>query len=115
MKRRSIPLSRPLVLAVVAATFLLTACGTPGGASQGTVAFIPGYAGGGGSGSEAPIAVPSSSEQSGSTVTVSLGETDATHMFIHLSQPFAPEGTVTFLVTNTGQETHEFVALASKT
>jgi UDP-N-acetylmuramyl pentapeptide phosphotransferase/UDP-N-acetylglucosamine-1-phosphate transferase len=28
--------------------FLLAACGSPGGASQGTVAFIPGYTGGGG-------------------------------------------------------------------
>jgi uncharacterized cupredoxin-like copper-binding protein len=48
-------------------------------------------------------------------VTASLGETDATHMFIHLSQPFAPGGKVSFLVSNDGTKTHEFVVLATKT
>ena len=41
----------------------------------------------------------------GSTpITVGLGETDATHMFIDLSQPYAPEGKVTFIITNQGAE-----------
>ncbi|MDP9297161.1 MAG: hypothetical protein M3O98_00625 [Actinomycetota bacterium] len=48
-------------------------------------------------------------------ITASLGETDATHMFIHLSQPYAPEGKVSFLVSNDGTMTHEFVALSSRT
>ena len=52
----------------------------------------------------------------GSTpITVGLGETDATHMFIHLSQPYAPEGKVTFIVTNKGAEDHEFVVLQTDT
>ena len=43
--------------------------------------------------------------------SVGLGETDPTHMFIDLSQAYAAEGTVTFVVTNEGTETHEFVVL----
>jgi uncharacterized cupredoxin-like copper-binding protein len=52
----------------------------------------------------------------GSTpVTVSLGETDATHMFIDLSQSTAPEGKVSFIVTNDGEQGHELVVLATDT
>ena len=52
----------------------------------------------------------------GSTpITVGLGETDATHMFIDLSQPYAPEGKVTFIITNQGAEDHEFVVLQTDT
>ena len=41
----------------------------------------------------------------GSTpITVSLGETDATHMFIDLSQSYAPEGKVSFIITNDGSQ-----------
>jgi uncharacterized cupredoxin-like copper-binding protein len=46
-------------------------------------------------------------------VTVSLGETDATHMYIQLSQATAPTGKVAFIVTNQGSKTHEFVVLAT--
>ena len=35
-------------------------------------------------------------------------------MYIHMSQPYAPEGTVSFIVTNEGTETHEFVVLQTK-
>jgi uncharacterized cupredoxin-like copper-binding protein len=50
----------------------------------------------------------------GSTpITVGLGETDATHMFVDLSQPYAPQGKVTFIITNQGAEDHEFVVLAT--
>ena len=35
-------------------------------------------------------------------VTVTLSETDPAHMAIDLSQPFAPPGEVSFLVTNNG-------------
>jgi uncharacterized cupredoxin-like copper-binding protein len=48
-------------------------------------------------------------------VTVSLGETSATAMFIHLSQSYAPEGKVAFLITNDGTKDHEFVALQTTT
>jgi len=48
-------------------------------------------------------------------VTVGLSETDATHMAITLSQPYAAQGPVSFLVTNSGQKTHEFVVLETKT
>ena len=52
----------------------------------------------------------------GSTpIEVGLGETDPTHMFIDLSQAYAPEGKVTFIITNQGQEDHEFVVLATDT
>ena len=52
----------------------------------------------------------------GSTpITASLGETDATHMFIDLSQSFAPEGQVSFIITNDGTKDHELVALATDT
>ncbi len=52
----------------------------------------------------------------GSTpVTVSLGETDATHMFVDLSQSYAPEGKVSFIITNNGTKDHEFVALQTDT
>ncbi len=48
-------------------------------------------------------------------VSVSLGETDPNAMFIDLSRPWAGQGSVTFLVTNDGQEKHEFVVLQTKT
>ena len=52
----------------------------------------------------------------GSTpVQVALGESDPNTMYIHMSQPYAPEGTVSFIVTNEGTETHEFVVLQTKT
>ena len=48
-------------------------------------------------------------------ITVALGETDPTHMFIDMSQAYAPEGPVSFIVTNEGTETHEFVVLQTDT
>ena len=46
-------------------------------------------------------------------VTVALGETDSQHMYIHMSQAVAPQGKVSFVVTNEGTETHEFVVLST--
>jgi len=46
-------------------------------------------------------------------ITVSLGETDPSHMFIHLSATSAPAGQVTFQVTNEGTRKHEFVVLST--
>jgi uncharacterized cupredoxin-like copper-binding protein len=44
-------------------------------------------------------------------VSVSLGESSSSTMFIDLSQPYAPQGKVSFLITNDGTEDHEFVVL----
>jgi uncharacterized cupredoxin-like copper-binding protein len=97
--------------AVVAALtgLLLAACSSasPEGAS-GTVVYIPGYEPGGGG---TAAVVPQGYTSTDQPIQVGLGETDPTHMFIDLSQPYAPEGTVTFIVTNQGAETHEFVVL----
>ena len=49
------------------------------------------------------------------TIRVTLSETDSQHMAITLSQAFAPAGKVSFIVTNQGAQTHEFVTLATKT
>ena len=53
----------------------------------------------------------------GSTpVLVDLGDTSATSMFIHLSQTYAPEGPVTFIITNSSTTMkHELVGFATKT
>jgi uncharacterized cupredoxin-like copper-binding protein len=92
--------------------FLLAACGGPGsGSSEHTVAYIPGFSGA----SAAPAAEPLGFAPHRRTITVALGETDATHMYIHMSQTVAPEGSVSFVVTNEGAETHEFVVLSTDT
>src|SRR5690349_19825040 len=48
-------------------------------------------------------------------VSVTLGETDPTHMSITLGSPTATAGKVSFLVTNAGKEKHEFVVLKTDT
>jgi uncharacterized cupredoxin-like copper-binding protein len=48
-------------------------------------------------------------------VQVGLNTTSSTQMSIDLSQSVAPQGKVSFLVTNTADETHEFVVLATDT
>ncbi len=48
-------------------------------------------------------------------VQVGLNTTSSTQMSIDLSQSVVPQGTVSFLVTNTADETHEFVVLATDT
>ena len=49
-------------------------------------------------------------------VLVNLGETSPTQMYIHLSQPYAPAGKVTFLITNDSTTTkHELVGFHTKT
>jgi uncharacterized cupredoxin-like copper-binding protein len=94
-------------LLIVGAVLALTACakGTtagPGGFS--TIASLPGSA--------APSASPTAPPK---IITVSLGETDATHMFIKLSSDTAAAGKVTFVVTNDGTHKHEFVVLQTDT
>jgi uncharacterized cupredoxin-like copper-binding protein len=108
-------MSRRAIAAVALfAGLVLTACssGGPGGAT-GTVAFIPGYQPGGGTTTAA--VVPQGYTTATQPVAVSLGETDATHMFIHLSQPFAPAGKVSFIITNDGAKDHEMVVLQTDT
>ena len=53
----------------------------------------------------------------GSTpVKSTLGDTSSTAMFIHLSQPYAPAGPVTFIITNTSTTMkHELVGFGTKT
>ena len=77
---------RRLAVAVAIGGLLLAACSGAGpGASGKTVAFIPNYKAGGGTASATPQGY-SSAEQ---PITVGLGETDATHMFIDLSRAYA--------------------------
>jgi uncharacterized cupredoxin-like copper-binding protein len=59
--------------------------------------------------------VGSASGQPSNEVTVSLGETDPSTMFIKLSADSATAGKVTFHVSNDGARTHEFVVLKTDT
>ena len=105
------PAAAALAFAAAAALFL-TSCTNAGSASDGnTVAMIPNYQGGGASTQPQPMGYTMPTN----TVTVTLGETDPNTMFIKMSAPSAPEGPVTFVVTNTGAEKHEFVVLQTET
>ncbi|HEV2685243.1 MAG TPA: sulfocyanin-like copper-binding protein [Actinomycetota bacterium] len=48
-------------------------------------------------------------------VNIALGQSDAAHMFIHLSSSATPSGKTTFHVTNTDNVKHEFVVLKTDT
>ncbi len=49
-------------------------------------------------------------------VLVALGDTSATQMYVHLSQPYAPAGPVAFVVTNESTTMkHELVGFSTKT
>jgi uncharacterized cupredoxin-like copper-binding protein len=101
-------MTRRVVSAAAIVGLLLAACSSagPGGASN-TVVFIPDYQPGGGTVAAAPQGYAPAEQP----IVVGLGETDATHMFIDLSQPYASQGKVSFIVTNGGTQTHEFVVL----
>src|SRR5204863_449726 len=76
--------------------------------AAGTVAYIPNYQGGG----EAVAGPPVQGYRSPiPVITASLSDTDTTHMAIDLSQPYAPAGPVSFLITNDGTVDHEMVVL----
>jgi len=62
-----------------------------------------------------PLASASPGTGGSDVVVVSEGESSATEMFIQLSAAQAPAGKVTFFVTNTGKETHEFVVMQTDT
>jgi uncharacterized cupredoxin-like copper-binding protein len=107
---------RTLVGAVTSGlvSLILSACGAAGAATDArTVAMIPGYAGG----TEQTSAASLMGYGPGKPppVTASLSDADPTHMSITLSQNTAPTGKVSFLVSNDGTETHEFVVLATDT
>ena len=94
-------------LASLVAALLLVACSAHPPEVTGTVAFIPGYQGG-------PVAAPAPIEGYGSpvpVVTATLADTSSTKMSIELSQPYAPAGKVSFLITNAGTMDHEMVVL----
>ena len=58
---------------------------------------------------------PSVAARGGTPVTVQLGETDVSHMFMKLDTTTVPAGLVTFNVENSGVKTHEFVVLKTDT
>lgn len=89
-------------LAVVAVTLLLAACG--GATASDTPASQP-----------ATQAPESAAPQNGTPVSVALGETDISHMYMNLDTTTVPAGPVTFTVTNEGVKTHEFVVLQTDT
>ena len=74
--------------------------------------MIPGFQGGG----EVAQPVPQGYPTLGNTIQVTLGDTSPTQMYVHLSQPYVPEGPVTFIITNesTTME-HELVGFSTKT
>ena len=80
----------PVAFALTAlAGFVLSGCINAGSASDSnTVAMIPGYAGGGVAAQPAPQGYTAPKN----IIQVTLGDTSATQMFIHLSQPYARRG-----------------------
>jgi uncharacterized cupredoxin-like copper-binding protein len=62
-----------------------------------------------------PTPTPTTSPTTSNVVQVTLGETDSDHMFINLSGATATAGDVSFVVTNSGTHTHEFVVLQTDT
>jgi uncharacterized cupredoxin-like copper-binding protein len=102
----------PAVAASLLAAFWLSACSAHAPEATGTVAFIPGYQGGGEAAAGPPIQGYTGSVP---PVTVTLSETDPAHMSIGLSQSFAPAGEVSFLVSNADTVAHEFVVLKTDT
>jgi len=106
---------RVLAGSIAVGSLLLASCaGTgPGGATN-TVAFIPGYQPGGGT--TTTSVVPQGYTALTQPIVVTLGDTSATSMFIHLSQAYAPAGKVTLIITNSSTTMdHELVGFATKT
>ena len=103
-----------VVVTAIAAmlAIVLTACSASAPTAAGTVAFIPNYTGGGTTEASAPVQGYSSPIP---VVSVDLADTSPDQMAITLGQSFAPTGKVSFLVTNSGTVTHEFVVLQTDT
>ena len=95
------------------ALFALSGCIQSGSASDSnTVAMIPGYQGSG----QATQPVVQGYAAPATTIRVALGDTSASSMYIHLSQPYVPAGPVTFIITNESPTMeHELVGFATKT
>jgi uncharacterized cupredoxin-like copper-binding protein len=90
-----------LVALVSVFTLIAAACGGDDGGSAGD--------GGGGA------AISPTAGGSGTAVAVAVGETDATTMFMRVSQSSVPGGSVTFTITNEGQKEHEFEVFKTET
>jgi uncharacterized cupredoxin-like copper-binding protein len=82
-----------------AAALVLAACS---GSSTSTVAA-------------GPATGSSSSSATGAPLAVTLGDTDASHMFMKLDSSKISAGSVTFTVSNDGAKVHEFVVLSTPT
>lgn len=92
------------VAAAFAVTLLLAACGK------------------GATASEAPASQPATEapqsaapQANGAPVSVTLGETDTSHMYMKVDTTTISAGPVTFTVVNEGVKTHEFVVLKTDT
>lgn len=92
-----------LVGLVSATALTLAACG---GGGNNTAAAPKSAA------TQAPAA-QSPAGTTGAAVAVSVGDTDTSHMFMHVSKASVAAGPVTFSVTNDGVKKHEFVVLAT--
>lgn len=90
-----------LVALVSVFTLIAAACGGDDGGSAGD--------GGGGA------AISPTAGGSGTSIAVTVGETDPENMYLTLSSNSAPAGAVTFSITNEGQKVHEFVVLKTDT
>jgi uncharacterized cupredoxin-like copper-binding protein len=105
-------MDRKASIALAVISLLLAACvNEAAGRLQQTVAVMPGYTAG-------PSPSPAEAMSFGAVsnaVGVTLGETDPQHMFIQMTTDVAGSGEVSFVVTNEGTKTHEFVVLATKT
>ncbi|MDP9234042.1 MAG: hypothetical protein M3P01_05760 [Actinomycetota bacterium] len=97
-------------IGIALAALLFVSCAGSVGSANGTVVMIPGY-----NGHAVAQVQPQGYPVPRTTIRVTLSETDSQHMAITLSQAFAPAGKVSFIVTNQGAQTHEFVTLATKT
>ena len=91
-------LGKKMILAgVAAASMLLAACGGDDGPAEETGATVPTAAGG------------------GTSISVALGETDATKMYMRLSKSSVSAGAITFTITNEGVKEHEFEVFKTAT
>ena len=111
--RLAIPTRISVLSAIAATAFVLSSCISPGSASDSkTVAMIPNYRGGGPTVQAQPNGYPATS----TVISVELGDSSTTSMFIHMSQSYAPQGPVTFLITNSSTSmAHELVGFLTKT
>jgi uncharacterized cupredoxin-like copper-binding protein len=111
-RRNELGSYRNAIGVLVVAAVLLPSCISAGAGAAKTVALIPNYKGGGQTTQPQLLGYTPPAN----VVTVTLGDASATSMFIHLSQPYVPAGSVTFIITNTSTTMqHELVGFLTKT